>query len=112
MTGLIAKVAWDEPQTTVTGIPDTSSLNYKFSYKRVGGSKRQLTIASLPVTVSLVGNSQYEIKVVAFKSFNPRVSGPWSDILNIKTNEFGECQKPYIFSRSQNYDCIFRAILG
>ena len=91
--GLKVTVAWDEPSTTVTGIPDASSLYYKISYRNLESrTTRQIQSSEnkRSAEFTLIANSRYEIKVRAYKTFNVYIYGPWSDTLSHKTNETGE----------------------
>ena len=105
VSGLTVKVAWVEPQTTVAGIPDSSSLMYKISYRNLASqATRQFSTAFQAATLRLrLANTRYEIKVSAYKAFDARVYGPWSEELTLKSNESGEfCWlRPWFFNRSQ-----------
>ena len=112
-SGLKVTVAWDEPLTTVTGIPDASSLYYTISYRNLeSSSTRQIRSSKnkQSAELTLVGNSRYEIMVRAYKTFNALVHGPWSETLSLKTNESGEYRglRPYLFSPSQEFSRGYR----
>lgn len=84
--GLTVKVAWDKPTTTASGIPDTSLLEYKVLEKKINGVSKYLVFRKPSASLRLLGDSMYEIKVKAFKSFNQRVLGSWSTPLSFKSN--------------------------
>ena len=90
----IARVAWDRPQTTPTGIPDTSGLSYQFSYQKLGSLAKQLKTTTNAFSLRLTPNSKYAFKVRAYKSFD--FYGPWSDTLNYTSKEGGEFQKTFL----------------
>lgn len=94
MIGLYVTVAWNKPLTTTTGVPDTSLLKYRVSSKRIGSVRKQISIRSTSATLHLVGNSTYQIRVQAVKSFNMNVFGPWSEILTLKSNPSGRFLSP------------------
>lgn len=94
MIGLYVTVAWNKPLTTTTGVPDTSLLKYRVSSKRIGSVRKQISIRSTSATLHLVGNSTYQIRVQAVKSFNMNVFGPWSEILTLKSNPSGRFLLP------------------
>lgn len=84
--GSTVKVAWDKPTTTASGIPDTSRLEYKVLEKKINGISKYLVFRKPSASLRLLGDSMYEIKVKAFKSFNQRVLGSWSTPLSFKSN--------------------------
>ena len=92
-------VVWNSPQVTVSGITDTSTLNYYVSYKNLESkATRQIRSTTERASLNLKANTRYEIKVKSYKVFNTRVAGSWSDSLKIKTNESGKSSAPAITS--------------
>ena len=84
-------VIWNTPQVTVSGITDTSTLNYYISYKNLENrATRQVESSTERAVLNLKANTMYEIKVKSCKVFNTSVAGSWSDSLTIKTNESGK----------------------
>lgn len=89
----VASLAWNRPQATSTGIPDTSRLSYLFSYQKHGSLAKQLKISTNQFSLRLVPNTRYEFQVRAYKTFDPNVYGPWSDTLTYTSKE-GVPSKP------------------
>ena len=93
-------MVWNSPLVTVTGITDTSTLNYYVSYKnRESKTTRQIRSFTEQASLNLKANTIYEIKVKSLKLFDSRVAGSWSDSLTIKTNESGKgCTRNHLSS--------------